>query len=67
MLHDPRMKFWITKKVFEVRQGETLEESAAKETKPENLKFEIKDSDGKWQQVPNEYFETAPAKELAAA
>ena len=67
LLDDPRMKFWIAKKVHEVRIGETLEASIEKETTPENLKFEIKNAAGQWEQVPAEYFDSAAAKELVNA
>ncbi len=61
LMRDPRMKFWISKKVYEVKQGETLEQSVANETKPENLKFEVKNQSGQWEQVPDCYFATANA------
>jgi protein subunit release factor B len=63
LLKDPRMKFWLAKKVHEVQQGETLERTIENDTKPENLKHEIKDADGKWVEVPPSYFETTQAKE----
>ena len=62
LLEDPRMKFWIAKKIFELRQGETLEQIVANETTSKNLKFEIKNADGKWEEVDENYFETAAAK-----
>ncbi len=43
----PKMKFWLSKKIFEVKTGKTIEEVVDEMMKPENLKFEIK-KDGKW-------------------
>lgn len=57
----PKMKFWIAAKIYELRQKETLEESAARDCSPENLKVEIKNSDGKWQEVPSDFFSGAGA------
>lgn len=31
LLKDPKMKFWLAKKIYEVRQQETLEETVEKE------------------------------------
>ena len=62
LIEDPRMKFWLAKKVYEIRQQETMEETIEKETSAANLKFEVKDAQGRWEQVPESYFETAAAK-----
>ncbi len=56
------MKFWIARKLYEIEQKETLEESIEKMTKPENLKLEIQDKDGKWTEVDDNYFNTESAK-----
>ena len=64
LLADPRMKFWLSKKVFEFRQGETLEQTIANDTKPDNLKYEIKNAAGQWEEVSEDYFDGAAAKEL---
>lgn len=61
LLKDPRMKFWISKKLYEIRQHETLEETVERTVIPENLKFEIK-KDGKWTEVDNNYFNSEEAK-----
>lgn len=55
------MKFWISKKLYEIRQHETLEETVERTVIPENLKFEIK-KDGKWTEVDNNYFNSEEAK-----
>lgn len=66
LIADPRMKFWLAKKVYEVRQGETLEKTIENDAKPANLKYEIKNAEGKWEQVEESYFESVAAKELSA-
>lgn len=57
-----QMKFWIARKLHEIRNDETIEETIEKECSPENLKLEVKDENGKWTVVPPEYFETPSAK-----
>lgn len=57
----PQMKFWIARKLHEIHNEETLEETVEKECRPENLKLEIKDEQGRWTVVPPEYFDTAQA------
>jgi protein subunit release factor B len=63
LLKTPKMKFWITRKLYEIEQKETLEETIEKETTPENLKFEIKNAEGKWEEVNDAYFDSPAAKE----
>jgi protein subunit release factor B len=65
LLEDPRMKFWLAKKVYEVKAHETVEQTLEKETQPDNLKFEVKNALGRWEEVPNAYFETEAAKEVS--
>jgi len=57
LLADPKMKFWMSKQVYAIRQGETLEETVDRDMRDENLKFEVKDADGRWKEVPPSYFE----------
>jgi protein subunit release factor B len=61
LLADPRMKFWLAKKVYEVRAGEAIERTIEKETRPENLKFEIKNAKGQWEEVSENYFQSQAA------
>lgn len=63
MLADPRMKFWLARQIHEVRMGETIEQTIAAETKPEHLKYEIKNASGQWEEVSHEYFESPAALE----
>ncbi len=50
LVKTPKMQIWITKKLFEIRQQETLEESIARDTCDENLKIEVKRGN-KWIEV----------------
>jgi protein subunit release factor B len=63
LLADPRMKFWISQRVYEVRAGEKMEETIARETQPEHFKYEIKNAEGKWEEVDDSYFSTPAAME----
>lgn len=63
LLADPRMKFWLAKKVFEVRARESVEDIVARETRPENLKYEIKNAVGQWEEVDEAYFDGPAARE----
>lgn len=51
----PKFQFWLTKKLWELREQETMEESIAKSLTAENLRYEIKEG-GKWIQVSEDYF-----------
>jgi protein subunit release factor A len=63
LLATPKMKFWLAAKVYEVRQHEKLEETIARDCRDENLKFEIKNAEGKWEEVDASYFDGPAAKE----
>ncbi len=63
LLETPKMKFWIARKLYEVKQGEKLEETIAKDTQAGNLKYEIKSPTGQWEEVTESYFDGAAAKE----
>ena len=66
LLADPRMKFWLAKKVYEVKMEETVEQTVERECRPNNCRFEIKNAAGHWEQVPEAYFDTPAAKEQCA-
>lgn len=51
----PQMKWWLTKKIYELRQRETLEETVARDMSPENLAVEVKDENGNWKEVPADF------------
>ena len=65
LVASPKMKFEIERKLYELRQSETMEETVEKETKDENLRFEIKNSKGKWEEVDATYFDGPAAKEVS--
>lgn len=67
LLRDPRMKFWLARKVQEVRLGESLDAVIERETSPENLRYEVKDESGKWTEVQDSYFNSERAKILSEA
>lgn len=50
LLATPKMKFWLNKKLFEVRERQTMEESIEKDTTDDKLRFEVM-KDGKWTEV----------------
>jgi protein subunit release factor A len=63
MTQHARFKFWLARRLYEIQQQETLEETIERETQPEFLKLEIKNQNDQWIEVPNAYFETPPAKQ----
>jgi len=63
LMKTSKMKVWLSRKIYEIRERESLEETIEKETTPENLKFEIKNAKGQWEEVSASYFNTIEAKE----
>ena len=63
LVKTPQMKFWISRKLYELRQKETLEETVARETTDEYLKYEVKDENGRWIEVAGNFFDTESAKQ----
>lgn len=59
----PQFKFWLSKKLYEIERGETLESTIEKEMTDENLRFEIKNAVGQWEVVNSAYFDGPAAKE----
>lgn len=47
----PKMKVWIAKKVFEIKNHKTLEEVVEEQMTPENLQVEVKDEHGNWVRI----------------
>lgn len=64
LMADPRMKLWLARRTQEIRMGETVEAQIAKETTAENLKYEIKNAAGQWEEVAEDYFNSIAAKEI---
>lgn len=67
LLKDPRMKFFIARRLHEIRSGESLEDEIKRETADDKLKFEVKNAKGFWEEVPVSYFDSETAKEECAA
>lgn len=44
----PRFKIWHAQKVQELQRGKSIEQLVEKDMKPENLKIEVRDENGKW-------------------
>lgn len=59
----PQFKFWLARRMYEIEQGEKLEETIERETKPDSLRFEIKNAKNQWEEVPASYFDGPAAKE----
>jgi len=47
LMEDPKMKFWISRRVAEVRGEETLEQKVERQMRPSNLKIEGLEN-GQW-------------------
>lgn len=62
LLATPKMKFWLSAKLYEVQQGEALEETVARETTDAQMKYEIKNAIGQWEEVLASYFGGPAAK-----
>lgn len=60
LLKTPQMKFWMAKKLFEIKQGETIERAVEQDMANHNLKYEIKDEQGRWVEVSASYFDGKP-------
>jgi len=65
LVETPQMKFWIAKKVYEIKKGETIERTVEESMKPENMKFEIKNAVGQWEEVNDTYFNGPAAMECS--
>lgn len=59
----PRMKIFLSKKLFELREQETIEAAIERETTPDTLKLEIKNAKGQWEEVDDAYFDSPAARE----
>lgn len=59
----PKFKFWTSQKLYEIQNRETMEQAVERELCANNLRVEVKDENGKWKEVPMNYFESKEAKE----
>ena len=62
LMETPKMKFWLARELYAIQQKETLEETVEKEMVDKNLKYEIKNAEGKWEEVDASYFNGPAAK-----
>lgn len=62
LTESPKFKFWLAQKIYEIDQHETMEQTVERELRPENLRYEIKDAAGRWEEVNDEYFNSPAAK-----
>lgn len=46
-----KFRIWLNRKAFELMQGKTIEQRLDDEMNETNLKFEIKDENGKWKKT----------------
>lgn len=54
LIATPKFKFWFSKKMYEINQGQTVEQAVEQDMKPENLLIEVKDDEGKWIELKDE-------------
>jgi protein subunit release factor B len=52
MMKHPKMRWWLSAKLKEIRTGETLEQRLEKAMQPKNLKIEGIDEKGQWVEIP---------------
>jgi protein subunit release factor A len=48
LVENPKFKMWTSQKVLEIETGKTIEEHVKEQMKPENIKVECKNEEGKW-------------------
>jgi protein subunit release factor B len=48
LVETPKMKIWLNKKMYEIRNDETLEQFVDNWMDEKNLKIEVKNEEGKW-------------------
>lgn len=51
LLEHPKFKVWHRMKCYELIRGETIEQKVDKMMSQENLKVEVKNQDGKWEEI----------------
>ncbi len=63
MTESPKFKFWLAGRLYEIQQGEKMEEEIDRSVNdPKNIKYEVK-INGKWEEVSKEFFDTIAAKQ----
>lgn len=48
MTQTPKFKLWLSKKLYQIQNEETIEEAVERQMSPENLVIEVKNEEGKW-------------------
>jgi protein subunit release factor B len=56
LVKTPQFKFWAAKEIYEINQGKTIEQEVEESMKSNNLKVEIKNEEGKWKEVSENFF-----------
>lgn len=59
----PQFKFWLSKRLYELEHRESLEQAIERELTPEQIRYEIKDAMGRWEEVDEAYFRGIAANE----
>jgi hypothetical protein len=47
----PKFKVWLSKRMYEIHHGESIEDKVDKMMAPENISTQIKDENGRWHEV----------------
>ncbi len=58
MAETPRFKVWVNRRLYEIQQGETMEQTVEKMMEPQNLLVEVKGPNGKW--IPEAQAQCSP-------
>ena len=56
LMETKEWKLWYNRKVFEYLGKESIDDKVKKQLYEENLKFEVKDENGNWVEVNDEYW-----------
>ena len=63
MLKTPKFKIWLSRKLFEIREQESMEDQISRELDDSRkMKYEVQ-IEGKWKEVGADYFLTEEAKQ----
>lgn len=51
LIEHPKFKMWMNRKTNECLKGKTIEKLVDESMQSKNLKFEIRDNEGKWKEI----------------
>jgi protein subunit release factor A len=51
MIEDKKFQLWINRRAYEEIKGKTIRQVVEEQMKPENLKVEVVDEDGRWKEI----------------